>query len=354
MKRARWRERLAGFDRRPLALALAAGALALALLEPSAHLERPVYRHLFILDITQSMNTLDYLRDGRAVSRLAQAKAAIKHAIARLPCGSRIGLGVFTEHRSMILIAPVEVCGGYTELTATLERLDWRMAWAGASEVAKGLYSGLRLAQDLEPAPNVVFVTDGHEAPPVHPAYRPRFGGEPGQVPGLIVGAGGFIPMPIPKYDMAGKPLGYWRADEVVQTATAGRPTGESMVDAEGRAVAPARAGAEHLSVLKESYLQALAGETGLGYRRLTTAADFGEALTARAWTRPAEARTDLRPAVGLFALACMVWAYGMERPGRRAGSGARGPRRRKPWRWLSARSGRGSRTRRMGRGGAA
>lgn len=300
---------------RPLALLLAAAALVLALLGPTVRLERPVYRYLFILDITQSMNTLDYERDGRPVSRLAHAKAAIQSAMRRLPCGSQVGLGVFTEHRSMVLIAPVEVCSAYTELTATLQRLDWRMAWAGASEVAKGLYSVLRLAQDLEPLPRVVFVSDGHEAPPVHPAHRTRFGGEPGAVTGLIVGAGGGVPMPIPKYDMSGNPLGYWRADEVVQADTASRRpasiAGESMVDAEGRAVRPMQAGAEHLSSLKESYLQALAQETGLRYRRLTTATDLAEALITPEWTRPAEISVDLRPMAGLFALACLVWAYG-------------------------------------------
>jgi hypothetical protein len=84
---------------------------------------------------------------------------------ADLPCGSEAGLGVFTEYRSFLLLAPVEVCSGYAALLATLERLDWRMGWAGASLVGKGLHCGLELARALEPRPALVLLTDGHEAP---------------------------------------------------------------------------------------------------------------------------------------------------------------------------------------------
>ncbi|MFL6647621.1 MAG: VWA domain-containing protein [Sulfurifustaceae bacterium] len=294
MSRIRIPERLANVDGKVLALSLAAAVLLAALWGPTARLERPVYQYLFILDITQSMNTLDYTRDGRPVSRLAYAKGAIRQALARLPCGSRVGLGIFTEHRSMVLIAPVEVCGAYTELTTTLARLDWRMAWAGASEVAKGLYSALRLARQIEPRPTVVFVTDGHEAPPLDPAHRAPLAAEAGAVAGLIVGTGGFAPMRIPKYDMAGDALGYWSSDDVVQSIGGGRGP----------------ASAEHLSSLRESYLQSLAQEAGLHYRRLATAADLGEALTAREWTRPMAVSVDLRPLLGWLALAFLIAAY--------------------------------------------
>ncbi|HEY8554576.1 MAG TPA: vWA domain-containing protein [Burkholderiales bacterium] len=295
-------------DRRTIALALAAAAFAFALFAPAVPLERPVYRYLFVLDITQSMNTLDYGTGGRPLSRLAHAKAAIREALRRLPCGSRAGLGVFTEHRTMVLIAPVEVCGAYTELVATLERLDWRMSWAGASEVAKGLYSALRLARALSPAPSVVFVTDGHEAPPVNPAQRVRFGGEPGEVTGYVIGAGGPKPMPIPKFDMSGKPLGYWRPEDVVQAPPAGAPgsTGDSGGSS---ARAPAQPGTEHLSSVKEEHLRELARETGLRYRALTTAEDFAEALFVPEWTRPAEVNVSLAPFAAALALVCLVIA---------------------------------------------
>jgi mxaL protein len=105
------------------------------------------------------------------------------------------------------------VCAHYQEIVTTLERLDWRMAWAGGSEVYKGAHFGIR---SLSPAAALVFITDGHDAPPLRPKLRPALDSE--RAKGLIVGTGGSALTPIPKYDMAGNPLGYWEADEVVQT----------------------------------------------------------------------------------------------------------------------------------------
>lgn len=314
-----------------LVLLLAALALGMTLVGPSARLERRIFDYVFVLDITQSMNTTDYALDGRPISRLAYAKHAVDRAIGALPCGSRVGLGAFTEYRSVLLLAPIDVCDARDELRATLAHIDGRMAWAGASEVAKGFYSALRLVRELDSSPALVFVTDGHEAPPLHPRHRPTFTGRPGEVAGLVVGAGGFVPMPIPKYDMAGNALGYWSADDVLQTDvySRGRTTGagETMVEEDGTRLMPVRAGREHLSMLKEPHLRSLARETGLGYRRLTTADELIAALQAPELARRLPVSTDLRPAAGLAALVCLVWVYG----GRRAVSAMRARRRRRP-----------------------
>ena len=74
-----------------------------------------------------------------------------------------------------MLLAPVEVCDNRPELLATLAQIDGRMAWTGNSEVAKGLNSSLRASRELPGAPSLVFMSDGHEAPPVNPRYRPKF-----------------------------------------------------------------------------------------------------------------------------------------------------------------------------------
>jgi mxaL protein len=90
---------------------------------------------------------------------------------------------VFSEYRTLVLLTPVEVCANFDDLAAVLERIDGTMAWAGASEVAKGLHSGIRAARELGADTRLVFVSDGHEAPPLHPRYLPRFDGRPGEVP---------------------------------------------------------------------------------------------------------------------------------------------------------------------------
>ncbi|HKX42780.1 MAG TPA: vWA domain-containing protein, partial [Burkholderiaceae bacterium] len=196
----------------------AALALAACLLAPGWPAERSRFDHVIVLDITQSMDVQDQLLEGDPVSRLTYAKQALREVLRRLPCGSRVGWGVFTEYRSFLLFEPIEVCANLAELRATLANIDGRMAWSGNSEIAKGLHSGFEIARSLPGSPSLVFITDGQEAPPLSPSHRPAFDDKPGAVSGLIVGVGGSAPAPIPKRDPSGRPLGFWRADEVAQT----------------------------------------------------------------------------------------------------------------------------------------
>lgn len=90
----------------------------------------------------------------------------------------------------------------------------------------------------------------------------------------MIVGVGADALMPIPKNDPEGRAMGFWGADEVMQTDgySAGRGgSGESMVDETGKAeqrMKPTMT--EHLSSLKSAYLQGLARDTALSYHRLS------------------------------------------------------------------------------------
>jgi mxaL protein len=296
----------------PLALATALFCVA-AVLPPLPVSGRSVH-HMVVLDITQSMNTLDYARDGQPVSRLDHAKHSLGLSLRDLPCGSRIGWGVFSEYRLLALMTPVEVCGNYHELLATLSNIDGQMSWAGASEVSKGLFSSIRALRELDPPPSLVFVTDGHEAPPLHPKMRPAFDGQPGQVKGLILGAGGSTPSPIPKFDLDGRPLGFWRANEVVQSDSAPRGRGEArdgLVDETGQAIErTTTAGTEHLSSLKAAHLRDLAMQTGLRYEALSSPAELSRALLDPALARTQAIPTDLGWLPALLGLICLAWAY--------------------------------------------
>jgi mxaL protein len=299
------------------ATALALGA---ALLRPSLALERKLFDHVVVIDVTQSMNVQDYQQDGKPTSRLAYAKHALRESLLQLPCGSKLGWGLFTEYRSYLLVAPVEVCANLQELRSTLEQIDGRMAWTGNSEIAKGLFSGIGIAKQLPDKPSLVFITDGHEAPPLDPRHRPAFNDKPGEVPGLIVGAGGLAPLPIPKLDPLGRPLGFWAADEVLQAdprSRGGSVSGETMASEGAAAALPgAMAGSEHLSSLHEAYLRLLAGETGLQFVRLQEPAALAAALTSPALARPVPARADLRGALAAVALGLLL-ARHLRRPGK-------------------------------------
>lgn len=301
-------------NRRVLLAAFASLGLLLALLDPQVKLPRATFDYVIALDITQSMNTTDTLLDGVPTSRLDYARRALHRVLPRLPCGSRVGWAVFTEYRVFLLFAPVEVCANYSDLSATLDSIDNRIAWAGGSEISKGLNTGLKLAGALEGKPRLAFITDGHEAPPLNPKYRPQFDGKPGEIAGTIIGVGGDRLSPIPKRDPEGNALGFWGADEVMQTDiySRGRGTsvaGEGMVDESGTSDAPAAgSGTEHLSSLKEAHLRQLAQKSGLQYHRLANADALYEALTQAAFARMAPVDTDIRFAPAAVAVALLLW----------------------------------------------
>lgn len=306
---------------RPARLQIAAALLlALALLSPRWPLAQPHWNHVVYLDITQSMNTRDMTLGegpgaGQPASRLAFVQQALHEALLALPCGSRLGLGLFTEYRVLLLTTPVEVCANYDDLLAVVLRIDGRMSWAGASEVSKGVFWSIRTTRQLDDSPTVMFITDGHEAPPLRPGSEPHFNEPLGQVQGTLLGVGGAALSPIPKFDPEGHLLGVWEPDEVLQTDTfsAGRTLGgnrQSLVESDGRPVQAFRgSGTEHLSSLKEPHLLVLAGQVGLQYRRLATPRDLVDALRDERLARRVVVARDLRFVPAAVALLLLVVA---------------------------------------------
>ncbi len=302
-------------NRRRVALAaLAALLLASTFLHPSLRLHRTVFRHVVVFDISQSMNTPDCPLGARDTSRLACAKTALAEALRELPCGSELSWGAFTGYQSFVLSAPVEVCDHRAELQAAMQPLDWRVGWEPGSEVARGLRSALDLVRNLAtrevPAPDLVFVTDGHEAPPISDRYANRDRDKTPVVRGAIIGVGGDQPVPIPKYDMDGKLLGVWELDDVPQadlSAVRGFTSvpGERMAGVEGEPAATA--GNEHLSSLREGHLRELARDHDLAYARLERPDDMLRALTAPHLERKLPVDTDMRWALAVLALLALL-----------------------------------------------
>jgi mxaL protein len=266
--------------------------LAAAVWMPPLTLQRAVFRYMVTFDITQSMNVEDVEHDGAPASRLALARTAMRDVLRRLPCGSEIGWSVFADYRALPLTAPVEVCGHYEELLASLEAIDGRMRWANASNIGKGVAWTLRSAKSIGAGVDIVFITDGHEAPPLPTDATPSLSGiTPGEVGGWLIGVGGMRPARIPKRDHDDHPVGFWEAGDVVQPV-------------EG----PAH---EHLSELHEAYLQSLASTFGLGYRRLVDADSLGTALLDARRAHSGPVKTDLRYLPALAALLLLAWRFG-------------------------------------------
>jgi mxaL protein len=309
-------------------MAAALAACSAALLQPTLTRELPRADALLVIDITTSMMVRDMSAHAAPQSRLAAVKARLTRALADMPCGSRVGLGVFSERRSFLLLSPVEICANFAPLSGTLAALDWRMAWEGDSRLAAGLDDALELAAGVGSA--LVFLTDGHEAPPL-----PLGQTEPAEAaelrPGLVVGVGGDVPAPIPKFDADGREVGFLSETDVVQENRSGLPPPgmESRPGWNARNApfgAEAASGEEHLSRLHEPYLRELAAQRGLRYARLTDSDALLADIDTATAVRRVPARIDLAPALSGLALALLVLSslWG-------------------PWRWRSRSSVRGT-----------
>lgn len=260
-------------------LALATLLLVLAALLPPVTMERRVFSHMLVFDITQSMNVADQSIDGASLTRLAWGKRMALQALAELPCGSRLGLSVFASRRTLMVLAPVEICANYDELEQAINKVDSRMAWNQASVIARGLYTAIEAAAELPQPPSLLFISDGHSAPPVDEENMPEFSLPPAPVRGVVMGVGSLMPQPIPRSDSSGRFIGWWEADQVVQ-----RSRGEDAPDSQ-----------EHLSSLHERHLQALARVTGLTYARIDSAAAFRRASQDPALAQTLRVPTDVR-----------------------------------------------------------
>lgn len=290
--RAVWHDR----GSRPLLGAFVLLLLALAM--PPMKLARDTFENVVVFDVTQSMNVADYEVDGRFHSRLDFARRSARQALRELPCGSRVGWGAFAEYRAVMLVAPMEVCENYHDLLASLDQIDWRLRWGNASEIAKGVFWAMRGVKEYASRPDLIFVTDGQESPPQTGTGPQLFDDlARGEIRGWLVGAGGDTPQPIPRVDAAGKVIGHWRADDVVQRAD----------PVTGQIAAGSR---EHLSQMQEPHLRSIAERVGLGFARLDDPGTIGRLMRDPRFARRGEAEADLAWLPASAALGLLLWAF--------------------------------------------
>ena len=274
---------------------LASALLLVACAMPAIDLPRDTVDVVVVFDITQSMDVQDVELDGVRTSRLAYARESARRALRTLPCGSRVGWAAFTEYRTLMLLAPIEVCGNYGDLLATLAHIDGRIRWGNASEISKGVFWAMRAAKELDAKPALVFVTDGQESPPLGESGAPMFDDlAPGQIHGWLAGVGGPAPMSIPRSDAEGRPFGYWRAQDVVQrTPVAGRPPSH-----------------EQLSELRDGHLRALAAQVGFDYETLTDGSSLARLLHDSRLARRRAVPADVSWLPALAALILLAWHF--------------------------------------------
>lgn len=290
---------------RTAALLAAAALTALTFADPKLPLPLRVFRYAFVIDITQSMNVRDYHVENMPADRLNFVKESIRRAVHDLPCGSEVGLGLFTTQSVQLLFEPIEVCEHLPVIDDVLAHVDWRMAWAANSFIAQGVYAAVRDVKNRDPGIRLAFFTDGQEAPPQ--TIRPTFSGKPGEIAGLIVGVGGLHPTAVPKYDRENRLIGYWENTDIAQM-----PESSTAYETTGTAPKPPREG-HYLSWLDENRLRELSATTGLRYHRLETPEGLMEALRAPKLSELRTAKTDVRWLLGLAALLLFAAVYRMD-----------------------------------------
>ncbi len=300
-------------DYRFYCLSLALLAMLALFIKPQAIKRQPVYNFTFIVDITRSMNARDYQINDESISRLQFIKQTLHDLALKLPCQSRMGLGVFTERKSTLLFQPVEVCSSFAEIDSVINGIDWRMAWAADSRISKGITSAITQIQASNST--IVFFTDGQEAPPVNPLYQEDFSEFKGKIKGMLVGAGGLQNVPIPKYSNDGKQTGYYQQDDVPHRSTFGlAPTASAPVGNYNARNAPFGgakvSGDQHLSRLYEPYLQRLSRDLGWMYHRLESVEQLSEMLHRPQFAEQQKVQTDIRAYSAIVALVMLCLVY--------------------------------------------
>lgn len=275
-----------------LLLIAALALLLIAMLSPSIPMQRDLHNYLVVVDVTQSMNTIDMRWQGQDVSRIAYVRKLLQQAIPQLPCGSRVSLGVFSAEHVALLFMPIEVCSNYEVLQDTIAHLEWRMAWRGNSRLRFGMTSA-KAALSALPAPaQVVFLTDGDEAPKLNAINKLDLSDWRGGEGWLVVGVGGDEPTPIPKYDSDDQILGYWAfANEIMAPS---QVQSEESIGTRDDTVAT-DAYEYYLSRLEESYLKELSHEIGADYLSAGNPEALAEAMQQQkpAGTEIARIRID-------------------------------------------------------------
>lgn len=255
------------YHRRDAALlAIAMVLLLVAATKPTVPLSRNIYSYLLVVDITQSMNAKGVTWNGEELTRLEYTKRMLHETIATMPCGSRVSLALFAGFSVAALYMPIEVCANYAAIQNTIERMEWRMAWSGNSRIRDAVDSIARLLRTMSEPAQVIFFTDGEEAPLLH-AFNTRdlsnFQGGRGW---LIVGIGGDEGVPIPKLDEENTVIGYWSAENFqlqpgvaqISQQNFGNRDDNVAVSEDDR----------HQSMLDEKYLKELAKEINADYLR--------------------------------------------------------------------------------------
>ena len=277
-------------NRRDAALLASAFILLIAAaFKPTLPMPRSIYSYLLVADISQSMNVVDTTLNGKPTTRMAYTQYMLHHIVANMPCGTRVSIGLFAGVSVAALYNPIEVCSNYAAIQDTIDHLDWRTAWSGNSRVRDSMFTLARVLRAFPEPAQVVYFTDGEEAPKLHAFNTKDLTNFQGGNGWLFVGIGSEKGTAIPKLDDKNQLIGYWSADSFAMQPGIAQIS-EANIGVRDNNVAGAT-GDRYISKLQEDYLKDLSKQVSGDYVR-------GDSLQSilSAMKKQKPARRDIAP----------------------------------------------------------
>jgi mxaL protein len=240
--------------------------LLIAFFQPTIPIKRNIYSYLLVVDISQSMNVVDTTIANKPASRIAYTQHMLHEMISSMPCGTRVSIGLFAGVSIAALYTPVEVCANFAVINDTIDHLDWRTAWSGNSRLRESLFNMARVLRAFPEPAQVVYFTDGEEAPKLHAFNTKDLTNFQGGNGWLFVGIGSDKGAPIPKLDDKNQVIGYWSNDSFAMQPGIAQIS-EANLGVRDNNVASSE-GDRFISRLNEDYLEDLVKQVSGDYVR--------------------------------------------------------------------------------------
>ncbi len=287
--------------------------LIIALFNPKIPIKRDIYSYIFVADISQSMNVIDKSLNGKPATRIAFTQDMLHKLIGELPCGTNVSIGLFAGVSVAALYTPIEVCENFDAINDTIDHLDWRTAWSGNSRLRTSMLSLARTIRSFPEPAQVVYFTDGEEAPKLHVFNTQDLTAFQGGEGWLFVGIGGDQGTPIPKLDEHNQLIGYWSGESFAMQPGIAQIS-EANIGVRNDNVA-GEASDRYLSKLDETYLKTLSKEVNGMYVRGESVQDVLTAMKKQKPARRDKARFEIRWILAGLAGILFILAYTPKHP---------------------------------------
>lgn len=282
--------------------------LVIALFNPTIPIKRDIYSYIFAVDISQSMNVVDKTLNGKPVSRIAFTQDTLHKLVSELPCGTNVSIGLFAGTSVAALYTPIEICENFDAINDTIDHFDWRTSWSGNSRIRSSMPVLAKTIRSFPAPAQVVFFTDGEEAPRLHIFNRQDLTSFQGGEDWLLVGVGSDKGTPIPKFDEFNQLIGYWSNESFAMQPGIAQIS-ESNLGTRNDSVANGE-GDRFLSKLDEPYLKDLAKEINGMYVRADSVSAIFNAMKQQKPARRDSTRFEIRWILASLAGVLFIFAY--------------------------------------------